>query len=148
MASSAVMAAFLTLVETNWAYTWTPPEGGDALPVGIVAPNLGAEVPDEGTPYLELQYPIATETQITVGQPGNNVYREEGACRFVMMVPSKAGLDPFGSWIDALRNAVRARIFAGVETFAAPPPVLDDRNARGSFFKLSFSVPFRYDILR
>lgn len=135
MPSQAVFAAVMARLESNW----------DETP--ITDPNGGGRVPARNTPYLTVEFPIANEEQLTVGSPGHNVFREEGAFRIVLSVPIGHKLTPFNAWIDELRTVFRAQSFAGVETWGAAPAITNTRSANGAYFELSFSVPYRFDFL-
>ena len=133
MASSAVSTA----VEARVAAGWTR--------APIVDPNKGDEVPSDNSAFLTITYPVADEQQISVGAPGSNVFRETGAFRFVLAVPSQTPLGTYLGWMDELRGLFRSASFAGVETWSAPPVTIDDRNDSGGYFNLSFSVPYQFD---
>ncbi len=134
MASAAVTAAVKARLATEW--TRTP----------IFHPNEQPQVPADGTPFLSVQYPLAMEEQMSIGAPGNNVWREEGAIRFVLAIPRGAGIDDYSGWIDELRASFRGKIFSGVHTFEASPAVLDDRNEDGKYWALSCAVTYHFDI--
>ncbi|MFG1349093.1 phage tail terminator-like protein [Xanthobacter autotrophicus] len=112
----------------------------------ILYPNADAQVPAVTAPVLVVQYPVASEDQITIGAPSSNIFREEGAIRLVLQIPRGAGLDPYAGWLDELRGHFRGKQFAGVTTYAASPPVLDDRNDAGKYWSLSCAVPYQFDI--
>jgi hypothetical protein len=140
MASLTVMTAIEALIAANWTHT------------PIQALNNIGKVPDDGSAFLVVTYPIATETLISVGAPGSNIYREEGACRVALAVPIGHGVNPAAApWaqrVDALRAALRGQLFAegaGV-TWEASPPVVNNENDDGAYFELSFAVPYRFDV--
>ena len=133
MASKVVMAAVMARIAANWT----------SLPV--VGPNDKASPPVDG--FLDVEFPVATETQLTIGSPGSNVFREEGAFRLVMSIPVGVGLSPFDDQFEALRILFRSQIFDGVLTWGASPATIDDRNDQGSYFKLSCAIPYQFDSL-
>lgn len=135
MASQAAAAAVLACLEANW----------DKTP--ITDANAGGRVPARNTPYLSLEFPVATEEQLTIGSPGSNWFREEGAFRIVLSIPTGHKLSPFDTWLDALRAAFRSKSFDGVETWGAAPSITNGRSANGAYYELSFSVPYRFDFL-
>lgn len=112
----------------------------------IVEPNGLAEPPTNGGAFLIVEYPIANEEQITIGKPGANLYRETGAIRFVLEVPQGRGLSLYLGWIDELRDLFRGRVFSGIYTWHASPAVTADESDSSGYFRLSFSVPYTYDI--
>lgn len=116
--------------------------------VPLLVDNVDSAGPDDGSPYLELQFPVANEQQITVGAPGRNVFREEGAFRLVLSVRTGDPLDQALTWIDQLRALFRGKQFAGVTTYAPSPAVQDDRAfvAGGTRVLLSTAVPYYADL--
>lgn len=139
MASAAVMAAVRARIEALWSRTPVRfPNELDAV--------AGAQAPADGSAFLIVQYPVAVEDQITLGAPGSNVFREEGAIRFVMQVPYGAGLDTYAEWLDELRALFRGKQFDGVTTYAASPAISDDGNDDGNFWALSCAIPYQYDV--
>lgn len=134
MASTSVMSAVRARLASGWSRC------------PVVHPNEDGQVPAGSGPWLAVQYPVATEDQITVGAPGANVFREEGAIRFVLFIPRGAGVADYAAWMDELRALFRSRQFSGVTTYAASPPVLDDRADAGKFWALSCAVPYQADL--
>ncbi len=135
MASAAVMAAVRARLDANW--TRCP----------VAYPNEKQTTPAEGSPFLAVQYPVATEERMSIGAPGSNLYREEGAIRFVLEIPRGAGIDEWTVWLDEVRALFRGKRFDNVVTFAASPAVLDDRADAGNYWALSSAIPYQFDIL-
>lgn len=133
MASAAVMAA----VEAHVGAAWT-------LTI-IKTPNGGGRVPKDGGPFLEIEYPVANSQQITVGAPGQNIYREQGAFRLVLSIPVGKGFQDFATQFDVLLAACRGKSFDGVSTWAPSPPVTNDNSDRGAYFEISSSCPYYFD---
>ena len=138
MASAAVVSAIETLLAANWSYC------------PIIVPNDVAKVPDDGSAILLLEFPVASENQISLGTPGTRVFREEGAFLLTLCIPIGIGLDPASSpWstrLDALRAVFRGKQFSGVNTLAPSPPFTNDESDRGAYFELSVATPFYYDV--
>lgn len=134
MASKAVMDAIAARLAASWT----------ATPVDTL--NSVGDPPADGSPFLTVQYPIASEEQITVGAPGNNVFRESGVIRFVLSIQRGLGVDQGMSMVDMLRVLFRGKQFDGVTTWGASPPVLDDRNDSGNYWTLSLVVPYYFDL--
>ncbi|CAH1670757.1 MULTISPECIES: phage tail terminator-like protein [unclassified Chelatococcus] len=107
--------------------------------------NQEATAPDDASPYLAVQYPVANRDQITIGAPGNNVFREEGAFRFVLHTERGAGPAKALAWADELALIFQAKQFGGVTTWAPSPPTLDERNYDGNYCVVSFAVPYFAD---
>lgn len=134
MASAAVMTAVATKVAANWAHT------------PIIGPNLEGAVPVDGSAYLAITYPMANEDMKSQGAPGANVWREWGAFRIVLAVPIGIGLDVWAPRIDTLRTALRGKVFDGITTFEATPPVVGDETDDGAYFEVSTSVAYKFDV--
>jgi len=136
MALSAVSAAIEARLADNW--TRCPVRGLNAL---------DAEPPADNSAFIEVQYPVATSDQISMGAPGANVWRDEGAFRILLTIESGSGVTQALAWVDELAALFRGKVFDGVRTFAPTQPVLDDRNDAGGWFTLSFAVPYEHDII-
>lgn len=135
MPAAAVQSAIAARLAGSW--TTTP----------IRDLNVMGEAPDDGSPFVEVQYPVANENQITVGSPGANVFRESGAFRIILFVRRGVGVQEGLGWMDTLRALFRGQNFSGVTTYAPSPPALDDRNDDGNYWILSTSVPYYFDQL-
>lgn len=134
MASLSVMQAVRARLEAGW--TRCP----------IIHPNAQAQTPGGTDPWLVVQYPMAREEQASIGSPGANLFREEGAIRLVLMVPAGSGVEEWTGWLDELRALFRAARFGGVRTYAPSPAVFDDRNRDGGWCALSTAIPYDADI--
>jgi hypothetical protein len=99
-------------------------------------------------PFIEIEYPVAIEERISVGSPA--VFRETGGARFVITVASfKDGWKAqVLGWIEELRDLYRAPFFDGLETRAASPAALDDRNKNGNRYRVPFVVTFVFDSMK
>ncbi|MDV2987009.1 UNVERIFIED_CONTAM: phage tail terminator-like protein [Methylobacteriaceae bacterium AG10] len=120
-------------------------EGWTKCPV--VGINLTGNTPKDGSPFVQVSYPVANGEQLTVGAPGQNVYRETGAFRLVVNARRGRGVADGLAWADELAALFRGKEFGGIQTFAPSSPVIDDRNDEGNYFALSFAVPYQADIL-
>lgn len=133
MASQAVVAAVEARLKANWTQCT------------VVDRNRQEQPPADGTPYLIVQFPVAQETQISIGAPGNNVFREEGAIRLVLHARRGRGIAEALAWIEQLRDLFRGRQFAGVNTWAPAAAVEDDVNESGTYYRFAFAVPYYFD---
>ncbi|MER2268245.1 phage tail terminator-like protein [Methylobacterium oxalidis] len=125
-------------VEARLASAW------DRCPVfGI---NKQGETPKDGSPFVQMSYPVANGEQLTVGAPGENIWRETGTFRLVLNSRRGRGIVEGLTWADELAALFRGKEFGGVQTFAPSSPVIDDRNEEGMYFVLSLSVPYQADI--
>ena len=113
----------------------------------VVSVNLNKKPPPDGSAHLVVQYPAASSRPISIGAPGANIYREEGAFRILVNMPKGDGQEQGLQWADELAALFRGRRFGGVETFAPSSPALDDRNDAGNFFQLSIAVPYEADVI-
>lgn len=137
MASAAVRSAVEARLAANWAHT----------PIRAPNPSL-AGVPADGSAFVSVQYPLANEEQMTIGAPGANIWRETGAFRVVLAVPAATDL-AVALWparLDALRAAFRGKVFDGVRTYEASPPIVDGATDDGAYALLSFAVVYDHDI--
>ena len=134
MASKAVVAAVKARAAT-WAKAT------------IVGPNEVAETPEDGSPFVRIDYPLADSRALTFGAPGANIYREEGVFRLIIHVPRFGGLDGGLEWADELASLFRGKEFDGVQTFAPSPPATDNDNENGMYFVLAVAVPDQFDLI-
>lgn len=135
MASASVMITVKERLDAFWTHT------------PIAYPNDTFKAPADGSPFLAVQYPVATETQASIGAPGANLHREEGVIRFVLQVERGAGVIDWTAWLDELRGHFRSKSFGGVRTYEASPAVLDDRSDDGKYWALSSAVAYDADVL-
>lgn len=135
MAGKVVVDAVSARLAANWTATV------------IIDDDTTGQGTGDGSPYVTLEYPIAVENQITVGAPGNNVFRESGAFRLKLICSTGAGLSQPLAWIDQLRAIFRGKQFSGVTCYAPSPGVVDNSNYVGGKFIISSSVPYYVDLL-
>lgn len=139
MASAAVYAAFSAAIAAAWPHST------------IRLPNSIADAPISGVAFLTVTYPFARERQASFGAPGANRWRTEGGVRITLSIP--AGDDPDDAaspWLtrlDALRDALRGKIFSGVQTFGASSPIMDESSDQGAFYVISFAVEYFADVI-
>jgi hypothetical protein len=137
MASKAVMDAVEARLATVWPHTL------------IATPNTSTGAPADGGAFLSVQYPVASEEQMSIGSPGANVYREEGVARFIVHVPTGEGRSGWDEKIDDLRADFRGKILdasGSIRTFEASPPIANDENDEGNYYAMSFGVRYSADI--
>lgn len=101
--------------------------------------------------FVLVEYPVANSEQLSFGAPGQNIWREEGAFRVVIVEQRGVGVEGALAWADKL-----ARLFRGIQIlepdctihcWAPSSPILDESNEDGSFFLVSFAVPYSADII-
>lgn len=135
MASKLVVDAVENRLAAMWSHT------------PVIGLNTVGETPADGTSFLTVQYPVATEEPASVGSPGSNVFREEGGFWLVLSVPRGQGLGVPMTWIDELRAMFRAKQFGGVNCVGASPAYQDDNIENGAYVRLSSVITYYADIL-
>jgi hypothetical protein len=134
MAGKVVIDAVTARLKANWTLC------------AIVEDDTTGQGTGDGSPYVTLEFPVAVENQITIGSPGNNVFRESGAFRIKLVSPTGTGLSQPTDWIDQLRAIFRGKQFGGVTTYAPSPGVEDNSNYAAGKFIISSSVPYYVDL--
>ena len=136
MPSAAVHTAVLQRALANWPHT----------PIRGINPESG-QVPSDGSAFLELQFPLGTEQQMSIGAPGQNIWRETGAIRFVLALPAGTGV---GLWLfnlDNFRAVFRGQEFDGVRTYDASPPIIRPEADDWAYTLVSFAVAYEFDAI-
>ncbi|MBO0904215.1 hypothetical protein [Jiella sonneratiae] len=101
----------------------------------------------DGAPFLVVQFPYSSSRQASIGDPGGNRWREEGGVRFVLSVPrNRAAIAAGRQWAEEIATVFRGKRFDGVLTFAPTSPVSDDNNDVGGLYRLSWAVPYQFDV--
>lgn len=113
----------------------------------VFHPNTTAEPPEDGSPYIVVQYPYANSEQKTFGAPGGNKWRDDGAFRLVIHVGRGDGIDAGTQWADELATMFRGKDLGAIQTWAPSAPVTDDRNSAAQYYVLSIAVPYWHDYL-
>lgn len=135
MARQAVIDAVESVLAADW--TLAP----------VFGENTEGRTPDDGSPFLVVQYPFNTSRQLTFGAPGANRWRDEGAFRIVLHIERGSGTALGRQWADQLADLFRGRDLNVIQTFAPTAPVTDDRNSAATYYVLSISVPYWHDYL-
>jgi hypothetical protein len=134
MAGKVVVDAVAARLAESWTLTAIIDDDSSGMGTG------------DGSPYVTIEYPVSVENQITVGSPGNNVFRESGAFRIVLTSQIGIGISQSLDWIDRLRAIFRGKQFSGVTTYAPSPAAIDNSNYVGGKFIVSSSVPYYADL--
>ena len=133
MASSTVVAAFKARLAAEWS---TCP---------VFEENRETEPPADGSAFAYLHFPYARREQISIGTPGANVWREEGAARIVLHVPRDEGTETGREWADTLIMLFLGKDLSGVITGAPDGPATDDGSDAGPYYRLALAIPYEFD---
>jgi len=128
MASHAVMEAVDARLDDGW----------DRCP--ILGENDQGETPQDGSPFLIVQYPVGSSRRWSVS---DRLYRETGAIRFVIHTEIGEGKTKGAQWGDVLASLFRDRRFGGIRTQAPTPPT--EGIGDGNYHVTSLSVPYTRD---
>lgn len=131
------MTAVKALLQANWAHT------------PIVYPNEQSSVPGDGSAFLVVEYPVASEDQNALGPPGVRLFRETGAIVLTLAIPTGLGVNPtatpYAQWMDDLRAAFRGISAPPLQTLAVDPCFFDGGSEKGAYCELSISVAYYAD---
>lgn len=127
-------ASVVEAVEAKLAAEWSQ--------CPVVGINTVGEAPQDGSPYLLVQYPAASTARVAVNE---GYYREEGGIRFVMHLSPGEGIARANLWAGILARMFRYAEFGGVKTEAPTSPFYDDSNDAGAYFLATVLVPYTYD---
>ena len=137
MASLDVMTAVNTLLAANWTHT------------PIVYPNEQSSVPSDGSAFLVVEYPVASEDQAAIGPAGVRLFRETGAIVLTLCAPTGLGINPvaspYAAWLDALRIVFRGISSPPLQTLAVDPIHFDEASERGAYCEMSISIAYYAD---
>lgn len=139
MASATPAAAIQDRFLTNWGDVTatfvgnpddvTPPVDGNANPL----------------PFVVLEFPGAVASQWTIGDPGNNAWREDGAFMLHIGIPSGSGDAAARDFADQLAALFRGQSFGGVTCWECNPPTPGRRV--GNIAMFSFGTRYHYEYL-
>lgn len=117
-------------------------DGFDRCPV--FPENTVGSTPEDGSPFLVVQYPYSRLQWTTIAGPDGCDFTEEGAFRFVLGVERGAGADQGRQWLEELAALFRGQRFGGVQTYGVDGPAADDRNEDGNYYRLSIAVAYEF----
>lgn len=126
-------------VEGYIGAAWT---AADGIVLPVVGLNSQGQGPADGSPFIEIEYPVRNETQRTLGDPGNNLFKEEGGFRVIVNEQRGGGTARSRAWIDELRALFRGKYIPPIQCFEASGPVTNDANDLGNFWQLSISIRY------
>lgn len=126
-------------IEARLGATWTSTDG---TVLTVIGRNGQGMPPADLTPHIEIEYPITNESQLTLGDPGNNFYRQEGVFRLIVNEVRGLGASRARGWADELAALFRGQTFSSVACFDVDGPVEDESNDDGAWFKLAIAVRY------
>jgi uncharacterized protein DUF4128 len=132
MAHKEVIETIETKLATDWAPTHCP----------IRKMNEDTSTPEDGGPFLVVQYPVANEERWSVSHP---FYREEGGFRLILNVPRGEGLQRTIDWMDELAEMFRDEKFGDVICQVPSMVFFDDTNDQGAYFQSAIVVPYTFN---
>lgn len=134
MAHATVCAAAEAWLRERWDHAAVP-----------VCGRNGSGRPD-GTPFVRLDFPWCRSEQVSVGAPGNNVWREEGAFRVILYCLRGLGTDLAAAWSSEVEAMFRGRSIAANIRCGAPVTASDDEDSDGNYFIVVVAIPYECDI--
>lgn len=149
MARKAVVDAVLgrlgPVVMTDGAPSrhWQPSAGD---PVPVIGPNETGDADPAGGMFIAVEFPLANEDQMTIGAPGQNVWREEGVFRIIIAAERNSGLNQALSWADELAARFRGASFDGVQCWAVTSSQMDARNEESGWYRLAVAVGYEHHL--
>ncbi|GLK67009.1 phage tail terminator-like protein [Hansschlegelia plantiphila] len=130
MAHPTVISAVTSRLETYW---------GERS--AVFAPNVEGDAPEDGSPYVKLQFPASDQGRPIVNR---RLYREEGGFRVVIAVEIGEGLAKASAWAEDIKSLFRDRKFSGVRTFVPGDIYVGDENSDGNYFVTALTVPYAF----
>lgn len=127
-------------VEAWLAAHWTHDD------VPIITPNTDGGVPDDGGPFLKVDYPWCRTTQETFGAPGNNVHREVGGFRVVINARRGTGAADARHWSKEIETIFRSMSITEHLRCFSPSSDGDDSENDGNYFVLAVAVPYQFNL--
>lgn len=130
MASRAVEDAIEAYLNSNWTHLNECP---------VFVENKDSSTPDDGTPFLVLQFPLSTVRRVCVSHP---LYREEGSFRIVINVERGEGTDKIRQYGEELADLFRDKQIGPAFCRVPTEPFTDDQSDQGNYFVGSQVFPF------
>lgn len=106
----------------------------------IFVENVLSTPPDDGAPFIILQFPASTDRRRSIG---TKFHEQEGAFRIVLHLPFGTGTDTLRAWGEQIAAIFRGAKFSGVQTVDPQSPFLSDQ-PEGNYTWAAIVVPFRY----
>jgi hypothetical protein len=107
-------------------------------------PNEVFTTPGDGSTFVQVDFPVATSDQASLGAPGANKFRDLGTIRFIVNMQTGSGVDLANTYSGEIADLFRAKVLtSNVITYAPTPPVY--LGVDGNYAAWSVSVPYKYD---
>lgn len=132
MAHQAVVDAIEAYLAANWNRC------------AVVGPNVEGETPQDGSPFLVLQFPVSNTERLSVS---TRYYQEEGAVRMVLNMARGEGTQRPLQWAGELADLFRDQAFGGIKFQVPTSPFFDDSNEEGVYFVTTVVAPYTYDFI-
>jgi hypothetical protein len=139
MATKAVVDAINAVLGVTWRSL-------DMTVLPVVGLNGKVVSQGDAKPFVLVDYPIAFKKWLTLGDPGNNQFRETGGFRIVINETRGLGIGRAQGWADELASLFQGKEFlsGALQCDEAGVPVVSESNDRGNYFQFSFVVTYRY----
>lgn len=115
-------------------------------PAPVIMPNRMARPPADGSAYVLVTFPVATEAQTSIGAPGANRFREEGAIVFFLHMPRDQGTALKRTIGEPLRALFRNFRAGALQCFEVSPFTANEDLDDEAYFIASASVAYQFDI--
>ena len=138
MSSKAVQDKFNAYMLANWTDT----------DIYDVNNTIDAPPRDDLSDWIAIQYPGAGEEQVSMGDPGNNVWREEGVIVIHIQTASGIGNQEFLTIGEKLSNMLRAAVIDGIHIRSVSPPNFreDVKAFQGNWYSMTTALDYYHDI--
>ena len=100
--------------------------------------------------WVGIQYSPAVEGTKSFGNPGSNLYREQGVVFFHVVAPLSTTIEEILTKAESLRLYFRGTRFDGLKLFDVDPPHLEAGGGLpklGNWFGAMVAADYTYDIL-
>lgn len=116
------------------------------LGMPVFGPNELAEAPSDASSFVAYEFPLHVPSeQVTIGSPGTNRVREHGALQVTIAAQRGGGVDAGLAIADQIALLFRNFQSGNMRFFLPSPPIFDDRNQDGNYYRMSLSVPYQND---
>jgi len=135
MSSATLYSLVETLITDNWAHCT------------VRTADSEFDVPATRAAFAELSFPFVDEEQISTGDSGNNLFRNEGGFSFCVFVPVEQDIATWLGRLDTLRSVLRGHSGSSghFRIYEAPPPAIGQDSEQPGYNKLMIAVPYEFD---